>query len=247
VGKKSEKSSGKGKGKKLFRLLIGLVVIAAVLEFGGRFEASRLAENALETTGGAESADVTIGAQIWRPALLPALAGKPLDQLSAELVNVKVGPLNVDQINYELNDVVVDLDLSKRPVHLTSIGSGQVMMQIASGSLAAVLGTAVEITGGQVLVGPNRQKADLTVSGGQLTVRVAETGRTFEPLPVDDPDLLPCPPTVAVTNERVVLACTGNRLPGIVKRSLDPLRTDVPVRKGADVAPPASTPTRSGG
>ena len=224
---------------KLRWFLVLLVVLAVGIEVGARYGLTRAGEAALETTGGAEHAELTIGAAPWRPALLPVVAGKPLDRLSASLTGVEVGPLVVDSIDYRLDDVDVELDLSRRPVHLRSIGSGTVRMSLSAGSLAAVLGTPVRIDGDQVLLGPDRVPARLTVVDGNLEVRTS-AGVVGEPLPVDDPDLLPCPPRVSVSDDLVHLDCTGDRLPGILRRSLDPVRTDGPVRQGADVAPPAS-------
>jgi hypothetical protein len=217
-GKKDDK--GPGLLTKLFRLVVVLGVLAVVLEFGGRFGASVAAEKAIVQTGRAASADVTIGARPWQPALLPTLAGRPLDQLKAELTDVKVEYLTVDSATYQLDDVELSYKFSTRPVTIDSIGSGSVRLELSAGSLAAVLGTPVAIAGDKVLVGPDRLPARLTVSNGILEVSAA--GQVFTPLPVDDPDLLMCPPAVSVENDRLVLACSGNRVPAILSRALQP-------------------------
>ena len=217
-GKKDDK--GPGLFTKLFRLVVVLGVVAVLLEFGGRFGASVAAEKAIVQTGRAKSADVTIGEQPWKPALLPTLAGKPLDQLKAELTDVNVEYFTVDSATYLLDDVQLSYKFSKHPVTIDSIGAGSVRLELSAGSLAAVLGTPVQITGGKVLVGPNRLPARLKVSNGILEVSAG--GEAFTPLPVDDPDLLMCPPAVSVEDDRLVLACTGNRVPAILTRALNP-------------------------
>lgn len=220
--------------------LVLVAVLAVGIEVGGRYALSRAGETALESTGGARTARLTIGSAPWRPALLPVLAGKPVDRLTAELTGVEVGPLTVDSIDYRLDDVDVALDLARRPVRLRSIGSGSVRMSLSAGALASVLGTPVRIDGDKVLLGKDRVPARLTVVGGNLRIDAPGSGRTFETLPVDDPDLLPCAPKVSVSDDLVHLDCTGDRIPGILRRSLDPVRTDGPVRQGADVAPPVT-------
>ena len=217
-GKKDDK--GPGLFTKLFRLVVVLGVVAVLLEFGGRFGASVAAEKAIVQTGRAKSADVTIGEQPWKPALLPTLAGKPLDQLKAELTDVNVEYFTVDSATYQLDDVQLSYKFSKHPVTIDSIGSGSVRLELSAGSLAAVLGTPVQITGGKVLVGPDRLPARLKVSNGILEVSAG--GEAGTPLPVDDPDLLMCPPAVSVEDDRLVLACTGNRVPAILTRALNP-------------------------
>ena len=217
-GKKDDK--GPGLLTKLVRLVVVLGVLAVLLEFGGRFAASTAAEKAIVQTGRAKSADVTIGAQPWKPALLPTLAGKPLDQLKAELTDVNVESLTVDSATYQLDDVTLSYKFSKHPVTIDSIGSGSVRLELSAGSLAAVLGTPVQITGGKVLIGADHLPARLKVSNGILEVSAG--GEALTPLPVDDPDLLMCPPAVSVEGDRLVLACTGNRVPAILTRALNP-------------------------
>ena len=217
-GKKDDK--GPGLLTKLVRLVVVLGVLAVLLEFGGRFAASTAAEKAIVQTGRAKSADVTIGAQPWKPALLPTLAGKPLDQLKAELTDVNVESLTVDSATYQLDDVTLSYKFSKHPVTIDSIGSGSVRLELSAGSLAAVLGTPVQITGGKVLIGADHLPARLKVSNGILEVSAG--GEALTPLPVDDPDLLMCPPAASVEGDRLVLACTGNRVPAILTRALNP-------------------------
>ena len=161
-GKKDDK--GPGLFTKLFRLVVVLGVLAVLLEFGGRFAASVAAEKAIVQTGRAKSADVTIGEQPWMPALLPTLVGQPLDQLKAELTDVNVEYFTVDSATYQLDDVQLSYKFSSRPVRIDSIGSGSVRLELEAGSLAAVLGTPVQITDGKVLVGPDRLPARLKVS-----------------------------------------------------------------------------------
>lgn len=217
-GKKDDK--GPGLFTKLFRLVVVLGVLAVLLEFGGRFAASVAAEKAIVQTGRAKSADVTVGAQPWKPALLPTVVGRPLDQLKAELTGVDVEYFTVDSATYQLDQVQLSYRLSRHPVTIESIGSGSVRLELSAGSLAAVLGTPVQITDGKVLVGPDRLPARLKVSNGILEVSAG--GQSFTPLPVDDPDLLMCPPAVSVEDDRLVLACNGNRVPAILSRALNP-------------------------
>ena len=245
-GKKGDK--GPGLVTKLVRLVVVLGVLAVLLEFGGRFAASVAAERAIVGTGRAASADVTIGAQPWRPALLPTLAGRPLDQVTAELTDVRVEYLTIDSATYQLDDVQLSYRFSTRPVSIGSIGSGSVRLELSAGSLAAVLGTPVEVADGKVLVGRDRVPARLAVSDGVLQVDAA--GQEFPPLPVDDPDLLMCPPAVSVEGDRVVLSCTGNRVPALLARALDPPDTGGtpggPTNLGPSntvTVPPASGPT----
>ncbi|MFM7063787.1 MAG: hypothetical protein ACKO04_09915 [Actinomycetes bacterium] len=217
-GKKGDK--GPGLVTKLVRLVVVLGVLALLLEVGGRLGASVAAERAIVATGRAASADVTVGAQPWRPALLPTLTGAPLDQVKVELTDVKVEYLTVDAATYQLDDVQLSFSISTRPVAIESIGSGSVRLELSPGSLAAVLGTPVSIADGKVLVGPDRVPARLEVVDGILEVDAP--GLEFTTLPVDDPDLLMCPPTVSVDGDRVVLSCAGNRVPALLTRALDP-------------------------
>ncbi|MFM7069028.1 MAG: LmeA family phospholipid-binding protein, partial [Actinomycetes bacterium] len=235
VGRKKD-DKGPGLVARLVRIVVVVGVLAVLVEFGGRFALSSGAEKAIVSTGRAKSADVTIGAQPWKPALLPTLTGTPLDRVTVELTDAKVESLTVDRATYQLNDVDISYRLSKHPVRINSIGSGAVRLELSAGSLAAVIGAPVEIADGRVLVGTERTPATVKVVDGMLSV--SAPGATSVVLPVDDPDLLMCAPQVSVVGDRVVLACSGTRLPGIISRAVDPPDTGGRPGGPTKLAPP---------
>jgi hypothetical protein len=213
-----------------------LLLVAVLAEVGGRLAVESIAEQRLRDAGVAGGVEVVVGSAWWRPSVVPTLFGADLDRVAVHLRDARVYSLSVSEADYVLEGLGVAISVRQRTIGASSLDEGTVRLLADPASMARDLGYEVVVEGDRVLVGPDRDPAVLQVEGDDLVVTSAalapEGGSTR--MPVVDPAVLPCAPSVRVVDGFVELRCSGDRLPGMLGEPLGPRVRDVP-DDGADV------------
>lgn len=220
-----------------------LLVLATAAELGGRVAVERISEDRLRRAGIAGDVDVTVGRSWWRPSVVPALVGGELDRVSVRLRDATMHSARVEQGEYVLEGLAVAISLRGRTVGATSLERGGVSMLLDPASIAADLGVHAVVEGGRLLLGRDQLPATLAVEGDDLVVRGDAVPDGSASMPLVDPAVFPCTPEVRVTEDRVLLHCTGNRLPGVLGEPLGPdgdvVPDDLPLAP-VELEPPAT-------
>ncbi len=231
------------------RARLALLVVAAlalagvvVAEYAGRAALAGAAEQRLRDQGVAGEVEVRVGSSWWRPSVVPALLGADLDRVEVRLDDARLGPVEILEAEYVLEDLGVSMSVGSRTVGATSLGEGSVRLIVDPAALGAALGVNVSAADGRVVVGPSGAPAGLSVEDGDLVVdsdylRSQDLTDRFR---VADPWLLPCTPGVDVVGSTVELACRGDALPGVLRAPLGPsVPTEAPLSED-DLVPPVS-------
>jgi hypothetical protein len=221
---------------------LGIVGLVVGVEVVGRVVTQRVAEDQLRAAGVAGGVEVTIGRAWFRPTVVPALLTGNLDRIAVRLQDARLYSVPVLEADYVLEDLAVEVSLSERTIRASSLGSGSVRLLVDPGAFAAVVGVEAVAEGGRMLVGPDREPAELTISGRSLVITspalVASGGSTT--LQVVDPQLLPCTPEVRVLDGLVELSCRGDSLPGILERTLGVAGVEPEPSPPTELEPPAT-------
>lgn len=226
----------------LLAMVLGAVLVVVGVEIGGRILTQRYAEAELRDAGVAGGVEVTVGSAWWRPSVIPALLTGDLDRVAVRLEDAELYSMPVREADYVLEDLSVDVSLGDRTVTATSLGAGSFRLVVDPSEIGRLLGADTVVEGGKVLIGPDRDPAELTVRGRELVVTSAALSATggSTSMQVVDPQLLPCSPEVRVVGRYVELACTGDHLPGILEQTIGMSGVaDVPAPP-AELEPPAT-------
>lgn len=236
----------------LVAVMIGVLCLLVVVESIGRIALQRIVGDEVRSAGVAVAADVTIGRAWWTPSVSRALLTGNLDRVDIDLRTTGVVGIPAESVQYTLSDLGVSISPWNRQVRITSLGLGSVTATVDPGSIADMLGVPVEISAGRLYIGGSREAASVSVLGTDLVIRdpqlMAITGSDAVTFPVSDPYMLPCDPSVELEGDRLVLACSGSELPGVVERAFgggeDP--ADMSPDSGADVEIYAPGPIEAG-
>lgn len=232
--------------------LVVLVLAVVVVESLGRMVLQGIVGGDVRSAGVAADADVRVGRSWWTPSISRALLTGNLDRVDIALRSSDVVGIPAESIHYSLSDLGVSVSVLHRRVRVASLGSGRVRATIDPRSMADVLGVPVEIRGGGLRIGGSAEEASVSIVGTDLVIRdpqlIAVTGSDAVSFPVSDPYMLPCDPRADIRGDRLVLACSGSRLPGVVSRAFggsdDP--AGVEPDTGADVEIYAPGPIEAG-
>lgn len=228
-------------------LRVGLIVSAVALvllligvEAAGRIATERVAEDQLRQHGVNGGVEVTLGRAWWRPTFLPALLTGDLDRISVQLSGADLYSVPVQQADYVLENLHIDFSLRQRSIAATSIGSGSVRVLIDPAAIGRMMATDAAVVDGRLLIGADRERADLRMVGNQLVLSApsldaAGSNTSFQ---VVDPQLLPCVPQVQLSGGLVELSCSGDQLPGILEQSIGSSAGVDPGEPPAELEPP---------
>lgn len=220
-----------------------LLVLAVAAEVGGRIAVERISEDRLRDAGVAGEVDVTVGRAWWRPSVLPAVLGARLDRVTVQLRGAELNAVQVDEADYVLDGIDVAVSLRAGTIGASSLDRGSVTMVVDPASLAADLGVAAVVEDGRLLVGPERRPASLSVEGDDLVVTGDAVPEGSTSLPLVDPAVFPCTPAIRLVRDRVLLECSGSRLPGVLADPLGPdaevVPDDLPLAP-VELEPPAT-------
>ena len=224
---------------------VAVLVAVVVFEVGGRLLTERAAAAELQAQG-IRDAQVTVGADWWRPTMLRAVVAGEVDRVRVELVDTEVSGVRIERADYVLEGLEVDPGLGGS-LGVRGIAEGSFRLVVAPSAVAAVVGVEAEVDSGRLVVGPEREAAKLRLDGSELVIESAYLQREQleRRVPVVDRRLLPCDPLVAIAGDLVELRCTGDRLPRILDESLGPPLEDLPPPP-AELQPP-QTIERDGG
>lgn len=227
--------------------VVVVVLAALALEVGGRIVVQRAAVDALAQEG-VEGATVRIGRSWWRPTVLPALVGGRVDRVRVRVRDAEVSGLQVQEADYRLEDLEVDLAPFDRALGVSGIGRGTFRVVLAPGAVGEQLGVPARIVDGRLVVGPDEEPAKVRVEGDELVVESAHLLREgIDPrVATLDRRLLPCTPEVVVRDAALVLACSGSTLPGLLDTPLGEPVADLPAPP-AELEPPVTAEREPGG
>jgi len=203
----------------LLAVVIILVVLAAVADFGAR----RLAETALATRAkqstGATSTSASIGGF---PFLYDVLDKASVNTVDLTLDEVPAGTsLTLESVHVHLVKVALDRNemLHKRKVTIRSIASGTASVSISAPELSAATGHQVTLTSaGQVLVSVGGQNVAATIRAGANDVlELTVTGMPVFGLDLANSPIVPnCSFQVTVSGSAVTASCTMTPVPPAV-------------------------------
>lgn len=237
-------------------LVVVLLVVAVAAEVGGRIMVERIAEQRLRDSATAGRVEVVVGEAWWRPSVLPTVFGADLDRAAVRLRDAQMFSVTVAEAEYVLDGLEVSVSLRDGTIGASSVARTRVRMSVDPTSMGDDLGIEVTTRDGQLLVGEQQDPAELTVRGSDLVVTSdalsSEGGSTTVPL--IDPEVFPCVPTVRVVGPNVELSCAGDRLPAVLGLPLGPedeiepddlplAPVDLEPPVTLQVDPPSTTPT----
>jgi hypothetical protein len=207
--------------------VVGLVVTERV----GRAYAEGQIESRLRASGVNGDIHVSVGSSWWRPTVLPALVTGDIDRVTVTVTDGSLLGLPVDDVHYTLGGLHGDVSLLGGTVVVRSLDGGTFEMRVPPEVIGDSLGIPAAVRNGRLVGGAERSPLEVRVQGDQLVFSGPSLGeRSPQTLPVADSYILPCRPVVSVEGGALRLACTGDRVPGILDA---PLQGDEP----ADVGP----------
>lgn len=215
-------------------LVIAVAIVVVVVEVAGRAVTQRIIEDQIRASGVAGGVDVTIGRSWWQPSIVGVVLFETLDKVEVRLTDARLYSTHVDEADYVLNELGLDLSIANRKVSVQSLGSGSVRVLIDPSALARMFGVDATIRDGRLFVAGSDTPARVSISGTDLVIEAAAIaspdGSHSISLPVVDPAILPCTPKVRLVDRFVELRCTGTRLPGV-------LATSLAAESGSDIGP----------
>lgn len=217
-----------------------LVLLVVAVELLGRRYLAREVETRLWASGITGEVTVSVGST-WRPVVVPALFGAGLDRLRVQIEGGTVGGLPVRRADYDLRGVDGDVSVLDGTVHVRSIRTGDIRIEVDPAALRAATGTEMHIRNGRLVAGDADTAVDVRVRGDALVLggdAVALWGAPIE-IPIVDDWLLPCTPRVRLTDRTMVLSCRGRKVPGVLVSPLGGERG--PTAPGGELVPPQST------
>jgi len=228
-----------------------VVLVAVASEALGRWYVASQVEDRLRDSGMTGRIEVTVGSSPWRPNVLGALLGRGLDELDVLITDGTVGGLGVSHADYRLSGIDGSVSIRSGNVVVESIERGDVRIEFPAEELGSAVGTSFAVVDGRLwaagVVPWDRRAVALRVVDGSLELGgdAAELWGMPVDVPVADSYLLPCPPSVRLKGERLVLSCSGDELPGVLESplSVDPSSPTAPV---GELEPP-QTIVRDGG
>ena len=228
---------------------VALVLVLIAVERFGRSYAEGEIAGRLQAGGVTGDVEVSVGGPWWRPVVLPALVTGDLDQVRITITDGSLAGLRVDSVDYLLSGIHGDVSLLNGTVAVTSIDNGSVVMRIPPEVVSDGVGVEVDIRSGRLVTGDPPAPIEVKVADGSLVFSggpLTGNGRP-PPIPIADPYVLPCEPTVSIVEDALQLACDGDQLPGILQV---PLQGSPPESTGdapsSELPPPQST-ERPGG
>ncbi|MFZ4518464.1 MAG: hypothetical protein ACOYOP_08745 [Microthrixaceae bacterium] len=217
--------------------LFVLLLAVAIERFGRSYAASEI-RSRLERGGLVTNAEVTVGASPWRPVVWPALLTGDVDRVVVRVTDGTLADLPVRSAVYELEGIHGDLSLRDGTVGVNSLDRGSVRLVLDPAVLGRASGTEVRARGDR-LVTADGAPVGLALDGDDLVVEVPGAAPTR--VQVVDPYVMPCRPDVSVRRVGVVLACTGDTLPGILRTPLAGVPDGAPPATSDSLLPPQST------
>ena len=185
------------------------VIVLGLLWLGIELAATAFAEDLLQrrvesrVSGIAES-DVSIDSF---PLATRLATERPVERTTVTLRGVERAGVTFDRVVVRLNDLEVDRGpLIRGRFRATDLGSGSITAIASLDEIAEEAGAASELIS---------DPATIEVSGGQLVFAVGGVGEIGIDLPVE---VLPCDPAASVANRKVVLSCSVNAIPELLKR-----------------------------
>ena len=205
-------------------LAVAAIALVLLAEVVGRIAVERIAADELRDAGVARRVEVVVGAAWWKPSVVPALFGADLDRVTVRLDDAELQPLTASRADYVLEGLDMAISLRSRTLHADGLDRGAVAIVVDPEEVGEQIGFAAVVEGDRLLVGADREPAQLHVEGSELVVTsdaFSEEGGSVR-LPVIDSYVLPCDPEVDVLAGRVVLSCTTSELPGMLAQHLAP-------------------------
>lgn len=206
----------------LLGVLVGLAVVAAVVDVGARHYATSRVEQRISTAvPGAQG----VSAHIHSWPFLKVGVGGHIDEIGARLTRVVVRPVVFTDLHIDLRGVRVATTslVSEGKLQVTHIDGGTIQVSLTAADLAAALGlpagilAAAGLAGGTAVADAIGRVASVDADRRQLVVSIPGVRRFTLPLP--GPDLVPCIPRVTAVTTGLSLSCTFTRVPAALTAS----------------------------
>lgn len=194
----------------LLGAIVGLALVAALVDAGARHYATSRVENRIRADA-PESRGVRARIHSW-PFLQVAVNGR-IPEIGAHVVRLVEKPLVFSDVDVDLRGVRIDQGTlgSQGRLVVTHIDSGNVTLTVTPSDLAVAAGIPVALAGAVTGPVPGRVKIEVDGAKRQLVVDVAGVRRFAFGLP--GVNMVPCIPNVTVTGAGITLACTFSRVP----------------------------------
>lgn len=151
------------------------------------------------------------------PLLTRTLVTGKVSRLTVNLREVLHQELRITAVRLLLRGIELDRGaLLQGEARLRDIERGEVTLELSGSALTAALGVPVEVRRGAAVV----QRAgallgvDLVADGGELLLRGPAGLSLRAPLPGD---LMPCAPDVEVLGDRILLTCSFEGIPPLLR------------------------------
>ncbi len=241
---------GNASGGRVGRTVVvaGVLVVAVLLlsvvtaiEVYGRRQLTDTVAAQLRSSGVTGTIEVsTAGGP--RPVILAMLLGRGLDDLQITITDGTIAGLPVARADYRLSGISGSVSARTGAMHVESIRSGKVRIDVDPDAISAAVGTDLKIVDGRLLAGPDDLVVRTAIADGSLVLSGDAEALWGGPvqIPVADGYLLPCTPSVHIGVSTLVLACSGADLPGVLR---DPLgaTVDSGSTSPGSLVPPQST------
>lgn len=229
-------------------LVAGIVLAVAVgLEVLGRRVVEAEVADRLIEAGVTGNVDVVMGRSWWRPTVWPALLTGAVDQVVVTVQDGELAGFPVRDVRYRLSGIRGDLSLRRATLEVDAIGEGAVRMTIDPTDVGETVGAELAVRDGRLIDRTTGATVRAAVEGDNLVLRGSSLGGSVAvpSVPVTDPYLLPCRPSVRLLATALELRCAGDDLPGILRGPLAGPPEPPPEVPAEDLPPPQST-VRSG-
>lgn len=194
----------------LFGAIVGLALVAVLVDAGARHYATSRVENRIRASA-PESRGVTARIHSW-PFLQVAVNGH-ISEIGAHVVRLVEKPLVFSDVDVDLRGVSIDQGTlgSQGRLVVTHIDSGNVTLTVTPSDLAVAAGVPVALSGAVTGAAPGHVKIAVDGAKRELVVDVSGVRRFAFALP--GVNVVPCVPNVSVTGVGITLACTFTRVP----------------------------------